>query len=480
MDMISKSSFWIKSIFIFSGLILALTTLSYTQPSSTDRSPEMVVDFRGVAKNAIPAVVWIKVQAKKKNPFFENQSDETMDLFGDNLWKFFNIPKDNKPFKGEGSGVIVRPDGYILTNSHVVNGMDTINVKLNDGREFPAKVLGDDPNSDIAVIKIETDDLPYLKLGDSSKLDVGQWVAAIGNPFGLQATLTQGVVSAKGRDNLDIVPYANFIQTDASINAGNSGGPLLSLNGEVIGINTAIATNSSLGNMGIGFAIPSNMAKYVMNEIINNGKVTRGYLGISLQNIDYNLAQAFDLKKIEGALITHVMKDSPAERAGLKSEDVILKIDDQKVESAASLRNDVYMMHPGKKITLSILRDGKTTQVPIEVGTYPEDLEVASSEGASSQRNALGIDIESLNPENAQKYGYKMGDKGVVITKVAPDSPAAIAGIKKGALILSINRQKIENKEQFYATLKSAQPGRPLLLQIRQGDINAFISIMAE
>ena len=363
---------------LLSGVALATTSFLTGAQQDLDgnrtedirrlKDKETVADFRGVAKKAIPAVVSIKVETKdRSSPFGNGGSND--------LWKFFGLPQQgdakSAPFMGQASGVIVAPEGYILTNSHVVHGMDTITVQLTDGREFPAKVLGEDPNSDLALIQIEAKDLPYLTLGNSDDLEVGQWVAAIGNPFGLQATLTVGVVSAKSR-NLDITRYEDFIQTDAAINQGNSGGPLVTLGGEIIGINTAIATTAASGYLGIGFAVPSNMARHVMDEILSDGKISRGFLGVSLQSIDNSLAKAFGLKKVEGALVANVGKNTAAEKAGLQVEDIILGYNDRPVESAATLRNAVYMMKPGTKVTLTVLRKDKTIKIPVTVGEFSE------------------------------------------------------------------------------------------------------------
>jgi serine protease Do len=356
--------------------------------------------------------------------------------------------------------------------------MDNIVVQLHDGRELPAKVLGDDPNSDLAVIQIDAQNLPYLTLGNSDDLEVGQWVAAIGNPFGLQATLTVGIVSAKSRNNLDIARYEDFIQTDAAINRGNSGGPLVTLDGEVIGINTAIATNAAAGYMGIGFAIPSNMARHVMDEILSDGKISRGFLGVNLQSIDNNLAKAFGLKKVEGALVANVTKNSAAEKAKLQVEDIILKYNDRPVENAATLRNAVYMMKPGTQITLTVLRKDKILQIPVTVGNYSENTTQANIV-SPQQKNQLGIEVDNLTPELAQKMGYEQ-DQGVVITRINPSSPAAMTGLKKGALILSINREKISTVDDFNRLLAQAPKGQPILLQIKQGDLNLFISLLTE
>jgi serine protease Do len=441
------------------------------------------VDFRQAAKVAIPAVVSIQVQAKKKPQAYESEDlKNPYDLFSndeDDFWSLFGFPRrgssrQTQPVIGQGSGAIVSPDGYILTNSHVVNGMDSILVKLTDGREFSAKVLGEDPKSDLALIKIEANNLPYLQLGNSDELEVGQPVAAIGNPFGLQATLTTGVVSAKGRNTLDIVPYADFIQTDAAINRGNSGGPLITLDAKLIGITTAIATNASSAYMGIGFAIPINMAKRVMDEILLDGKVSHGFLGVSLQSIDYNLAQAFGLKKVEGALVANVSKDSPAEKAGLQVEDIILAYDGKPVDNAATLRNAIYMLKPGNRVMLTVQRKDQIIQLPVILADHSEGASVSTS----SQNNQLGIEVENLTPEIARTLGYGH-EQGVVITKVNPSSVAGLAGLKKGALILSVNRKKVANVSDYNQALKESPKDKPVLLQIKQGDNYLFVSLQS-
>lgn len=465
--------------FLLAGI--ALTTTSFTATGNRTEDirnlpgKETVVDFRGVAKKAIPAVVSIKVEGRTK-PSLRGGYDDNQNLRDNELWKyFFGYPQQrdmgSEPFAGQASGVIVSPEGYILTNSHVVHGMDTIAIQLTDGREFTAKVLGEDPNSDLAIIKIDANDLPYLSLGNSDDLEVGQWVAAVGNPFGLQATLTVGVVSAKSRNNLDIVRYEDFIQTDAAINQGNSGGPLLTLDGEIIGINTAIATTTASGYLGIGFAIPSNMARHVMDEILSDGKVSRGFLGVSLQSIDNNLAKAFGLKKVEGALVANVAKNSAAEKAGLQVEDIIMKINDRPVDSAATLRNAVYMMKPGTKVNLTVLRKDQTITVPVTVGEFSD-----KSLTATSQNNPFGIEVGNITPEIAQALGLSQGE-GVVITKVNPTSAAAMAGLKKGALVLGVNRQRVSSVEEFNDAIAKTPKDSPLLLQIKQGDNYLFVSL---
>ncbi len=467
-------------------LLCGALSLPPSFPFATETiAKTVIVDFRSTAKKSLPAVVFIRVQSKKK--MGGQESIEGLDFFGGNeFWNFFGIPRRGAssapPITGQGSGVIVQPNGIILTNRHVVHDMDSILVKLLDGREFPAQILGEDPNSDLAVIKIEADHLPFLPLGDSDKLEVGEPVAAIGNPFGLSGTLTAGVVSAKGRNNLEISPYEDFIQTDAAINMGNSGGPLVNLDGEVIGINTAIVTagadrglggRGSAGFVGIGFAVPSKLAKHVMEEIVSSGKVTRGYIGVALQSVDYNLAQAFGLTKVEGALVTSVAKGSPAEKSGLQVEDILLKYNGLPIENAAALRNAAFISKPGSKMVLTVLRKDQTFDIPVVVGDFNQEEKLAHG----PQKSQLGVEVENLSQEMARALGYS-AESGVIITKVYPDTPAAWAGLKKGALIVAVNRQKVETVEQFQKALQAAVKDRPVLLQVREGDVNLFLSIL--
>lgn len=488
--MIRRSTLFTAGSLALIGFALVTTSLTTTDQVNNavenNRTEEIqrlskqqpVSDFTIVAEQAIPAVVSIKVQTKKKSAVFgeENPYSEYFDSFGQDFWNFFDIPKResqrSQPVIGQGSGVIVSPDGYILTNSHVVHDMDSINIQLNDGREFPAKVLGEDSNSDVALIKINATDLPYLTLGNSDMLKVGQNVAAIGNPFGLRATFTTGVVSAKDRNNLDIIPYANFIQTDAAINRGNSGGPLVTLNGEIVGINTAVVA----GQSGFGFAVPSNMAKHVMDNILADGKVTRGFLGVTLQSIDYDLAQAFGLKKVEGAIVTNILPNSAAEKAGLKVEDIVIKIDGRPVENAASLRNTVYMIKPGSKTMLTVVRKNQSQEIPLIVGNFSDEKQTTVAVKTPQKHHQLGIEVQNLTPEMARTLGYDQ-ESGVIVTKIQADSPAGIAGIRKGALILAVNRQKVNNIDDFHEALNNVTPDQPILLQMRQGDRHLFLSL---
>ena len=416
-------------------------------------------DFRSLAKKAIPAVVSIKVKSENKEKtsgFFQNKRNQE-DFFGDDFFqRFFFGPDANtpqEPISGQASGFLVSPEGHIITNSHVVNEMTEIKVGLNDGREFPAKLIGQDPSTDIALIKIDANNLPYLNLGNSDDLEVGQWVAAIGNPLGLQASFTVGVVSAKGRNNLDIARIEDFIQTDAAINRGNSGGPLLNMNAEVVGVNTAIVTNMATGGyMGIGFAIPSNIVKYDLDELLQNGTVARGFLGVTIQQIDQDLAAAFGLDKIEGALVSDISKDSPAEKAGIRQGDVILKLNQQPVANTAGLRNAISLMKPGTRVILTVMRSDKNVvEIPLEVGNFPTA--VAKAEIKDTK---LGVEVQNLTPELARSLNYH-DDKGVVISRVSPGSLAAWAGFKKGGIILAINHQPTNTVDQFQKALESTE-----------------------
>lgn len=438
-------------------------------------------DFTVVAKKAIPAAVSIKVKitSPKQSSYFFNgreyQYDEPMD-FEDFFQQFFGGPKRyrerSQPSEiGQASGFIVTPDGYILTNGHVVKGASEILVILNDGRDFAAHVIGIDPNTDIAVIKIDANNLPFLSLGNSDDLEVGQSVLAVGTPFGLQASATAGIVSAKGRNNLDLARIEDFIQTDAAINRGNSGGPLLNMDGEVIGMNTAIATSmGSGGYQGIGFAIPSNLIQRVMNELIAHGSISRGFLGVTLQQITTDLASAFGLNTLDGALIADVTTDSPAQKAGLKQGDVILAYNGQKVTNIAALRNTISLMKPGTTVNLTVLRNGKDMNFILAIGNFPED-----QPKLSEHIDKLGFEVENLTPDIARALGYP-NLRGVVVSRVEAGSPAAWAGIKKGALILTVNQKEVFTIEQFNKTVKDAD-SQPILLLIKQGDFTRFVSI---
>ncbi len=438
--------------------------------------------FSAVAKTATPAVVFIKVQSTPEaqeayaSPF--NFQSPFSDQFGDEFFKrFFGSPQQfGQPQKpapqlSQGSGFFVSPDGYIMTNAHVIKGADKITVTLNDGRELDATLIGEDPHTDVAIIKTEGANFPFVTFGNSDEMDIGEWVVAIGSPFQLEASLTVGVISAKGRQNLRITDLEDFIQTDAAINPGNSGGPLLNLNSEVIGINTAIVSRTG-GYMGIGFAIPSNMAKNIMDQLIDKGAVTRGFLGVSLQPVDKDIADAFNLLKPEGALISEVVKDSPADKAGLKQGDIILECNRAPVKSLQSFRNDVSLMSPGSSIQLKLNRKGEIVNLPVTLGTANQAL--ASASGVVQR---LGMEIDNLTQDLSKQLGYVKGEEGVVITKVKPGSPAALAGIRPGYLIQAINHKKVASLDDFSEAMNSPDNKNNVLMLVRQGNMTRFYSI---
>lgn len=477
--MFSTTSKINKALVCLMCLGVAITDTSCLRADSV--AEQISKDFTAVAKHAIPAVVSIqvKIPAKQSTSFFGSGQDN-FEFFGneDFFQRFFGTPRnENKQEQqqtvGQASGFIISQDGNILTNSHVVRDATEISVILNDGREFKGKLVGVDPNTDVALVKIEADNLSYLKLANSDDVEIGQWAIAIGNPLGLQASLTVGVISAKGRYNLDLASIEDFLQTDAAINRGNSGGPLLNIDGEVMGMNTAIVANMGTGGyMGIGFAIPSNILNHVVEQLLKTGSVTRGFLGITLQAIDSDLAQAFGLKNLQGALVADVSKGSPAEKAGLKQGDVIQTYNHKPVTNMGALRNAIALMSPGTRVTLTVLREGKTVEIPVVIGEYPTTTPVA----AVKNDNQLGFEVQDLTPDLGRSLGLTE-DKGVVITKVDPNSAAAWAGLKKGAIISAINQKRVETVEQFNTVLKDMPHGRPVLLLIKQGDAIRFISL---
>jgi serine protease Do len=386
--------------------------------------------------------------------------------------------------RGQGSGFLVSADGYILTNNHVVGDADEVSVKLKDGREFEAKIVGTDPASDVALVKIEAEGLPYLELGDSDALRVGNWVLAIGSPFGLSHTVTSGIVSATGRSHVGIVDYENFIQTDAAINPGNSGGPLIDLDGKVVGINTAILSRSG-ASAGIGFAIPANMARDIYLQLKSDGKVTRGYLGIVIQDVDEALAKSFGLKSTEGILVSQVQKGGAADKGGLQVGDVILEFDGKQVDSTDTFRNRIAMTRPGSRIGLQVIREGTRKGLMIKVGERKEDGSsgAASAEGEdmSSEELAerLGFRVQELDGALARRFGYE-GDEGLLVAWVAGGSQAAESGLRPGVLIVEVNRRPVASLADFERAVGSAKAGDGVLLRVQDGDFTRFLVLELE
>jgi serine protease Do len=421
--------------------------------------------FASVADRATPSVVNVSVKPKKASPGEGGQPPEGeqrfRDFFGPEFYdRFFKRRPPREEARSAGSGVIVDARGYILTNAHVVESAAEIEVRLSDDRKFAATLVGRDPKTDLAVVKIDpgAGALPSAELGDSDKLRIGQWAIAIGNPFGLDRTVTVGIISATGRTRVGVATYEAFIQTDASINPGNSGGPLLNLDGRVIGINTAIVSSGQ----GIGFAIPINMAREVMTQLIAKGRVVRGWLGISIQDLTDDLAAGFGVPSKGGVLVADVLKDGPAEAAGMKPGDIIVGLGGVPIKEVTDLQKRVAAIPPGRAVALTVLRDRKTSKLSVKIGEQPgeETVVVAGSKG-----EGLGVTVEELGEDAAQAYGLR-GGSGVLVTDVAPDSAAAAAGIKEGDLVLEVNRRRVGSVEEFKKAVAALKPGETVPVQI--------------
>lgn len=402
--------------------------------------------FAPVVQKVVPAVVKIETTTQSHKAALELPPG-----FGEFFGQQFGraLPRGQMGPQlqhGLGSGVIVTKDGYILTNNHVVDGAREVKVTIEDGREFTAKVIGRDPKTDLAVVKIDAKDLPIVPMADSDKVQVGDVTLAVGNPFGVGKTVTSGIVSATDRGNMGIEEYENFIQTDAAINPGNSGGALVDIEGHLIGINTAILSRSG-GSQGVGFAIPSNTARNVMESLVENGQVTRGYLGMMIQNVTPALAQEFKLKDNAGALIGDVVADGPAAKAGLKSGDVVRKFDGKKVTDSRQLRLNVAQIKPGTEVPVEILRDGESKTLSVTVKQLPGTNELAKNDREKNDNSDTlnGVAVSDLDQQTRKEFNIPGDVHGAVITQVDPDSAAAQAGLKPGAVIQSINRKPVRN-----------------------------------
>jgi len=437
--------------------------------------------YERIAKAVTPAIVAIRstqVVKVQQSPFM---TDPFFRQFFGNM--FPQVPQEQREH-ALGSGVIVSPDGYILTNNHVVAKATEISVSLSDKRAFKGKVVGADPQTDVAVVKIDATNLPTASLGDSSALHVGDIVMAFGNPFGLNFTVTRGAVSALGRSEGGIETFQNFIQTDAAINPGNSGGALVNVHGQVVGINTAILSGGSGPEgegsfMGIGFAIPINMAKHVMEDLVKTGKVSRGYLGIEIRDLDEGLAKQFNVPDTSGALVEDVTAGGPADKAGLKNGDVVRKVDGQTVSDAGQLTASVTNLNPGTVTTLDILRDGHPMTLKVTLGERPSNLSATAGGPSSVQQGALrGMSVQNLTPSIREQLGLPSNVTGVVISQLDPNSPAAQAGLQEGDVVESINRQAVHNVGDFDKLAAQAK-GQTLLRINRQGN-GVFVVISPE
>jgi serine protease Do len=483
----NRSRYIVISTFLIMLFISPLSVFAQ-DPDSIATLRQMGNAFSSIAEKTSPAVVALRAerivtrerQSTRQWPFGEPYSDP-FEFFFRRSPRQREQPEQRAPRQprresrtAQGSGFLISSDGYILTNNHMVQESEKIEVELTDGRKFTAKIIGTDPDSDVAVVKVDAKDLPYLELADSDVLEVGEWVLAIGNPLGLSHTVTAGIVSAKGRSGFGLAYYENFIQTDAAINFGNSGGPLINLDSKVVGINTAIV--GSGGNIGIGFAIPINMAKNIYEQLVNNGTVLRGYIGIKFKELVPDVASALGLKKdTRGIIVDEVMGDSPAEKAGLKRYDVIVEFEGKPVGKSNEFMNRVAMLKPGTKVEMVVLRNERRKKITLNLATLPS---TAERTGALPQetRKELGFSVENLTDELAGHYRYK-GLSGVIVTSVDDGSQAAEKGIAPGALIIEVNQKKVKNTTDFNEAIKDARKEGTALLYVKLGLYTYFVPL---
>ncbi len=457
----------------------AAAAIKPTPPSVAVQGATSLPDFATLAEHLSPSVVNISTTSQHEapsgfggmpQPFGQQDPHDFLGPFE----RFFGGPMPKHQFrqKSLGSGFIINNDGLILTNNHVIEDADEITVRLENGKEVDAKVIGRDPKTDIAVIKVDgAQGIEPVVMGDSDKLRVGEWVMAIGNPFGLDHTVTAGIVSAKGR-YIGQGSYDDFIQTDAAINPGNSGGPLINLHGEVVGINSAIFSRTG-GNIGIGFAIPINLAKELLPELQEKGKVTRGWLGVLIQKVTPEIAESLGLQEPHGALVADVMKGGPAEDGGIQVGDVIVEFDGHPVKESTELPMLVARTRVGKKVDVKVLRDKKPTMLQVTIQELKEEETAASSEESED----LGLTVQPLTPEIAESLGIEGDEKGMVITSVENGSPADEAGLRRGDVILEVNRKPVGDLGAYRKALHSSEKGKSILLWVRRGDNTIFVAV---
>jgi len=464
------------SVFVMTLIIMVAGTpagcSSKKDPAEVVGFPQSFVELAEKVKPSVVNISTTKTVKMPGNPFRHFFGPGREDQFGDFFGRFFgDVPDRELKQKSLGSGFIIDKDGYIVTNNHVVEGADEIKVKLADGREFKAKVIGRDRKTDIALIKISStfENLQALPLGDSENVMVGQWVLAVGNPFGLGNTVTQGIISATGRV-IGAGPYDNFLQTDAPINPGNSGGPLINLRGEAIGICTAIVA----GGQGIGFAIPINMAKSMVPQLKEKGKFVRGWIGVSIQTITPEIAQGLGVKETTGALVADVVPGGPAAAAGMARGDVVVSFDGKDVKNISDLSRLVAETPVGKTVTVKVMRSGKETELSLTVAEMAEDR--AGGIRKSGMEKDLGIAVEEITPQLQNQFGIK-DRRGVVIVEVASGSPADMAGLQAGDVIKELNRKAVGNLSDYEKAMAKAQKGKPVLLLIKRGGQTLYVTI---
>ena len=470
------------------GLIWSYTPLSPSHASNPSPAAEEhplaptgalpAAGFADVAKTVTPAVVNITTSGAEEVSDSSRPRGRMEDFFGSPFGpRRFGPPMEPRERRGggQGSGVIVTPDGYVLTNNHVIAGAKTVTVTLPDKREFKGRIVGSDPKSDIAVVKIDGTQLPTVTWGDSSRLQVGEYVLAVGNPFGLNSTVTLGIVSALGRGHMGITQYEDFIQTDAAINPGNSGGALVNTRGELIGINTAIFSQTG-GYQGVGFAVPTGMSKPIYESLVKTGKVVRGYLGVGIQDLNQELAKSFNVKGSNGAIVTDVKEEGPADKAGLKQGDVILSFQGTPIEDAVTLQRAVTRSSVGSKATITVMREGREKDLTVTIGELPDNPQVAKAETGPSEQPLAGLAVQELDRETAQELGIKGKIQGVVVTTVDPDSDAERAGLMPGDVIREINRKPVTSMKDFDRAASDLKKGQTVLVLVNRRGASLYLS----
>jgi serine protease Do len=470
--------------------VLNLSSGLTAQPAAPRTPAVPAVSFADVVESVSPAVVNIAVMKVESAPTSFQYGGQPGFRGDQGLpFEFFERFFDGNPnfdprgpqrrSEGQGSGFLIDASGYIVTNNHVAGGADQITVTMQDGRKFEADLVGNDPRTDLALIKIDATNLPYVAFGDSDKARVGDWVVAIGNPFGLGGTATAGIISARGRDiRLDEYNDNDYLQLDAPINFGNSGGPVFNVSGQVVGVNTAIFSPNG-GNVGIGFAIPSNQAKEIIADLRENGSVERGWLGVQIQDIDEDLAKSLDLNSTEGALVVDVVGDSPAAKGGLQAGDVITRFNDRAIDKSRTLSRAVASTEPNSAAEVTVWRDGKSHELKVEVGELASAAVASAGQGGAAQgQGQLGLQLRPLGDNDRAALGLPSDVNGVVVANVEPGSPAAEKGIRSGDVITRVNQKPVSSVGDAVAALNSArEANEPALLLVRRGDAQRFVAL---